>query len=162
MKIAKLLPLLALVAGLTFTGCKPKDADIKANIEKSLKESPSTAGVMVMVNEGVATLSGEVPDAATQSGLDAKISGMKGVKSVQNNTMLPVAATAAPVQVTADDPLSAAVTDATKDFPGVTAMVNDGVITVTGEITAARWKALKMSLDGLKPKRVDGSGLTIK
>src|SRR5688500_13875005 len=111
MKIAKLLPLLALVAGLTFSGCKPKDADIKANIEKSLKESPSTSGVMVMVNEGVATLSGEVPDAATKSALDAKVAGIKGVKSVQNNTNLPVATTA-PVQVTADDPLKASVTDA--------------------------------------------------
>ncbi len=161
MKIAKLLPLLALVAGLTFTGCKPKDADIKANIEKSLKESPATAAVMVMVNEGVATLSGEVPDAATQSSLDSKVAGIKGVKSVQNNTMLPAAA-AAPVQITADDPLTSSVADATKDYPGVSTTVNDGVITVTGEITAARWKALKMSLDGLKPRRVDATGLTIK
>lgn len=161
MKIAKLLPLLALVAGLTFSGCKPKDADIKANIEKSLKESPSTSGVMVMVNEGVATLSGEVPDAATKTALDAKVAAIKGVKSVQNNTNLP-AATSAPVQVTADDPLTSAVTDATKDYPGVNTTVNDGVITVTGELTAARWKALKMSLDALKPKRVDATGLTIK
>ncbi len=161
MKIAKLLPLLALVAGLTFTGCKPKDADIKANIEKSLKESPATAAVMVMVNEGVATLSGEVPDVATQSSLDSKVAGIKGVKSVQNNTMLPAAA-AAPVQITADDPLTSSVADATKDYPGVSTTVNDGVITVTGEITAARWKALKMSLDGLKPRRVDATGLTIK
>ncbi len=161
MKIAKLLPLLALVAGLTFTGCKPKDADIKANIEKSLKESPSTSGVMVMVNEGVATLSGEVPDAATQSGLDTKVGGIKGVKSVQNNTNLP-AVSAAPVQVTADDPLKASVADATKDYPGVSTTVNDGVITVTGELNAERWKALKMSLDALKPRRVDATGLTIK
>jgi hypothetical protein len=32
MKILKLLPALVLVAGLSFTGCKPKDADVKASI----------------------------------------------------------------------------------------------------------------------------------
>ena len=51
--------------------------------------------------------------------------------------------------------------DATKDFPGVTATVKDGVISVNGELKSADWKRLKMSLDGLKPKRVDASGLKI-
>jgi hypothetical protein len=54
------------------------------------------------------------------------------------------------------------VKDATKDFPEIAATVKEGVIAVTGEITAARWKALKMTLDGLKPKKVDGSALKIK
>jgi len=161
MKILRLLPALVLLATLAFTGCKPKDADIKASIEKSLKETPATSGVMVMVNEGVATLSGEVPDAATKATLDAKVKGMKGVKSVQDNTTLP-APPAAPVQITADDPLTSAVRDATKDFSEVTATVADGVISVTGAITAARWKTLKMSLDGLRPRKVDAAGLTIK
>lgn len=161
MKMERLIPVLLLVGGLAFTSCKPKDADIKASIEKTLKDNPSTANVMVMVNEGVVTLSGEVPDAATQASLDEKVKGVKGVKTVQNNTTPPAPAPA-PVVVTADDPLSIAVRDATKDFAGVTATVADGVITVAGEITKARWRVLKMTLDGLKPKRVDASGLTIK
>lgn len=158
----KLIPVLLLVGGLAFTSCTPKDADIKAAIEKSLKENTATANVMVMVNEGEATLSGEVPDEATRASLDEKVKAVKGVKSVQNNTTPPAPQPAAPVVITPDDPLSAAVTDATKDFPGITATVSDGVIMVAGEITAARWRVLKMSLDGLKPKRVDASGLTIK
>lgn len=161
MKIFRLLPAIMLMATLAFTGCKPKDADIKAAVEKSLKETPATAAVMVMVNEGVATLSGEVADEATKAALDAKVKGVKGVKSVQNNTTLP-APPAAPVQITADDPLATAVRDATKDFSEVTASVADGVISVTGEITAARWKTLKMSLDGLNPRKVDAAGLKIK
>lgn len=161
MKIFRLLPAIMLMATLAFTGCKPKDADIKAAVEKSLKETPATAAVMVMVNEGVATLSGEVSDEATKAALDAKVKGVKGVKSVQNNTTLP-APPAAPVQITADDPLATAVRDATKDFSEVTASVADGVISVTGEITAARWKTLKMSLDGLNPRKVDAAGLKIK
>ena len=161
MKIFRLLPAIMLMATLAFTGCKPKDADIKAAVEKSLKETPATAAVMVMVNEGVATLSGEVADESTKAALDAKVKGVKGVKSVQNNTTLP-APPAAPVQITADDPLATAVRDATKDFSEVTASVADGVISVTGEITAARWKTLKMSLDGLNPRKVDAAGLKIK
>lgn len=161
MKIFRLLPAIMLMATLAFTGCKPKDADIKAAVEKSLKETPATAAVMVMVNEGVATLSGEVADEATKAALDANVKGVKGVKSVQNNTTLP-APPAAPVQITADDPLATAVRDATKDFSEVTASVADGVISVTGEITAARWKTLKMSLDGLNPRKVDAAGLKIK
>ncbi len=163
MKIVKLLPMLLLMAGLAFTGCKLKDADIKASIEKSLKENPATAGVMVMVNEGVATLSGEVPDAAAKTALEASVKTMKGVKSVQDNTTVPAPVTVtAPPVITADDPLMSAVKDATKDYPGVNATVAAGVVTVTGEITAAKWKALKMTLDALNPKKVDGAGLKIK
>ncbi len=160
MKILRLVPAMFLLATLAFTGCKPKDADIKASIEKSLKESPATADVMVMVNEGVATLSGEVNDEATKAALEAKVKGMKGVKSVQNNTTVPAATP--PVIITPDDPLTSAVRDATKDFSEVTASVADGVISVTGAITADRWRTLKMALDGLRPKKVDASGLTIK
>ena len=160
MKILRLVSAMFLLATMAFTGCKPKDADIKASIEKSLKESPATADVMVMVNEGVATLSGEVNDEATKAALESKVKGMKGVKSVQNNTTVPAATP--PVIITPDDPLTSAVKDATKDFSEVTASVADGVISVTGAITADRWRTLKMALDGLRPKKVDASGLTIK
>lgn len=163
MKILKLIPALILVAGLSFTGCKPKDADVKASIEKALKDNPAASGVMVMVNEGVATLSGEVADPAAQAAIATTVQGIKGVKSVTNNTTVtPPPAPAAPVVIAADDPLTKAVADATKDFPGVTATVTDGVVKVTGEISAANWKKLKIALDGLKPKSVDGKGLTIK
>lgn len=162
MKIVKLLPALVLVAGLFFTGCKPKDADVKASIEKSLKEDPSTAGVMVMVDNGVATLSGEVPDEATRLAVETKVKGIKGVKSVQNNTTppAPVQATA-PVEIAADDPLMSSVRDATKDYPTVSASVADGVITLTGEISKASLPKLMMALNSLKPKKIENK-LTIK
>ena len=156
MKILKLLPALVLVGGLMFTGCKPKDADIKASIEKSLKENPATAGVMVMVTEGVATLSGEVTDEASKASLETSVKGMKGVKSVQNNTTVSAPSMpAAPVVIAADDPLMSAVKDATKDYPGVTATVADGVITLTGDISKAALPKLMMALNSLKPKKIE-------
>lgn len=161
MKILKVLPALVLVAGLSFTGCKPKDADIKTSIEKSLSADPSTAGVTVMVDDGVATISGEVPDEATRTAVEAKVKAVKGVKSVQNNTTPPAPVSTAPVEITADDPLMSAVRDATKDYPTVTATVADGVITLTGEISKASLPKLMMALNSLKPKKIENK-LTTK
>lgn len=70
--------------------------------------------------------------------------------------------TTAQVQISPDDALIKGVTDATKDYPELTATVKDGVVTVSGETTADRWKKLKMALDELKPKKVDASGIKIK
>jgi hypothetical protein len=67
----------------------------------------------------------------------------------------------APVQVSPDAPLMQGVTDATKDYPGVTATVNDGVITLTGNITRDKLSKLMMSLNTLKPKQILNQ-LTIK
>jgi hyperosmotically inducible protein len=162
MKLLRVLPLFILAATLAFTGCKPKDADIKASVEKNLQANPSTAAVMVMVTDGVATLSGEVADPAAQAAAETAAKDAKGVKSVVNNTTVTAPpAPAAPVTITADDPLTSAVRDATKDHPTVTATVADGVITVNGSIEKAKWTALKAALDALNPRRVDAKGLTV-
>ena len=143
-------------------GCKskPKDADVKTAAEAALATNPDLKGLNVDVKDGVATITGEVKDASAQAAAQTAVAAVKGVKSVQNNvTVAPPPA--APVNITPDDPLTTGVKDATKDFPSVTATVNDGVIAVSGELKAADWKRLKMSLDGLKPKRVDASALKI-
>ncbi|MDQ3279353.1 MAG: hypothetical protein M3Q06_13575, partial [Bacteroidota bacterium] len=63
-------------------------------------------------------------------------------------------ATTAPVEISGDDELRRGVTDATKDFPGVDATVQDGVITLNGTIEKDRYMTLKQSLDALRPKQV--------
>ena len=161
MKLLRVLPMFVLAGALAFTSCKPKDADVKANVEKELQANPSTSTVMVMVADGVATLSGEVADAAAQASAESTAKGVKGVKEVVNNTTV-AAPPPPPVAITADDPLSAAVKDATKDHPTVTATVADGVITVTGSIEKAKWTQLKAALDALNPKKVDAASLTVK
>ncbi len=156
-----LLLLAIALIGSTVTGCKSKvkDEDVRTAVQTAFQANPETAGLMVDVKDGVATVSGEAKDEAAKAKATELATGVKGVKSVQNNVT--VAPPPAPVEITADDPLTAAVRDATKDFPTVTATVNDGVIAVTGELKSASWKKLKPALDGLKPKRVDASGLKI-
>ncbi len=67
-----------------------------------------------------------------------------------------------PVVISADAELEKGVRDATKDYPGVTATVTDGVINLSGSIERDNWMKLKPALDGLSPKRVNADNLTIK
>jgi len=162
-KILGLLLLFGSVAivSSTFTGCKSKlkDTDIKTAVETAIAANPDLSGLMVDVKDGIATITGQVKDPNAQSALQTLVAAVKGVKSVQNNVT--VTPPPPPVEITADDPLTTAVKDATKDFPSVTATVKEGIISVTGELKADAWKKLKMILDGLKPKKVDASGLKI-
>jgi osmotically-inducible protein OsmY len=51
--------------------------------------------------------------------------------------------------------------DATKDFPGVTATVSDGEVTLTGTIERDKLPRLMQSVQALNPKKVNNN-LTIK
>lgn len=160
MNISKMLLSATIAVSIGLTSCGPKDADI----QKSLQEK-AAPGVTVTVKDGVVTLSGEVKEEAAKTAAEGITKDVKGVKSTVNNITVaapPPPPAQAEVTISADDPLSKAVVDATKDFPGITATVKEGVIAVTGEISADKWKKLKMMLDALKPKKVDGSALKIK
>lgn len=157
----------AIVSTVSFVSCSPKDADIQTAVEAKINAMPDMVkGATVAVKDGVATLTGECKDEMCKAECEKAAKEVKGVKSIVSNFNIapppPPPVVAAPPVITADDPLTKAVTDAVKDYPGITASVKDGVVAVTGTISADKWKKLKMSLDGLHPKKVDGTGLTIK
>ncbi len=162
MKFTKLLLASFLISATLFTGCKPKDSDYKEKIETKLKASPETENVTVDVKDGVATLSGEVKDHDAKEKATAAAKDVNGIKSVENNVTFPAPVVQAPpVTVNSDTILTQGVKDATKDFPTVTANVNDGVITLTGSIKRSDLQKLMMNLNTLKPKKIDNQ-LTIK
>ena len=161
LKLSRLLLLLSAVAllGAASVGCKKKakDADIKAAIETALKAEPMSASTMVEVKDGIATITGQCKDDMCRASCEKMTAAVKGVKSVVNNC------TVAPkVEIAPDDPLTKAVTDAIKDFPGVMATVKDGIITLTGEISKDKVQKLMMGLQALKPKKVESAGLVKK
>jgi hyperosmotically inducible protein len=156
MKVTKLLTVIMIAVTLGFVSCKPKDADIKASVEKAINY-PLT----VDVKDGMVTLSGECKDDACKTSCEAAAKTVKGVKSVVSNCTLPLPVVAAPVEVSADAALISSVADAVKDFATVKADVKDGVITLTGEIQKSSLPKLMMSLNALKPKKVDNK-LTVK
>ena len=73
----------------------------------------------------------------------------------------PAPVTPAPVEVSADNTLAMGAKDATKDLPGVKADVSNGEITLTGQIQRSKLAGLMMSLNSLKPKKINNQ-LTIK
>ena len=92
----------------------------------------------------------------------ASAQDVNGIKSVVNNVTKPAPMVEAPpVEVNSDATMMQGVKDATKDFPTVTANVNAGVITLTGSIKRSNLQTLMMSLNTLKPKKIDNQ-LTIK
>ncbi|HEY8959077.1 BON domain-containing protein [Chitinophaga sp.] len=162
MKLKHLTTVILSVGLMFMISCKskPKDADIQAAVTTALQSSP---GVTADVKDGVVTLSGSVASQADKDAAEAAVKLNQGVKSVVNNvTVTPPPPPAPAPEVTADDSLKTAVAGIVKDFPGIQADVKDGVITITGEQKADRWKKLKMALDALKPKKVDASGLKVK
>lgn len=75
------------------------------------------------------------------------------------DTVTPVtpAPTPATVVVAQDDELTKNVKDATKDYPGVTATVDDGVIVLSGNIVRAKLPNLMKSLHSLHPKKINNN-----
>ncbi len=155
-------------AAMVACKAKPTDTQIQAKVSEQLSTMPE---VTADVKDGVVTLAGNVADDATKASAEATVKSTEGVKSVVNNIMVtPAAAPQAPAADTtatmaanpADDALRTGVMNISKDFPGADVKVDAGVITVTGELSAAKWKTLKQALDALHPKKVDASGLTVK
>ncbi|TKK68594.1 hypothetical protein FC093_10760 [Ilyomonas limi] len=71
------------------------------------------------------------------------------------------AATGGPVTISPDDSLTNNLKDATKDFPGVTATVNNGEVTLTGTISRDKLPQLLQNVNALHPKKVNNN-LTIQ
>ncbi|MEO6165872.1 MAG: BON domain-containing protein [Chitinophagales bacterium] len=160
--LKKLMPVVS-VAFIMFTinGCGVKDSTIKAAIAEQSKTMTDMSALNFDVQKGVVTITGECKDEATKAMVENSVKSIKGVTSVVNNTTVTPPPAPAPVVITADDPLTIAVTDAIKAYTGVSATVQDGVITLTGEIKKADLPKLMMSLNSLKPKKISNQ-LTIK
>lgn len=165
----KILAILA-ITGFAFLApsCKGKvkDADVKAAAETAIAANPDFSKLQIAVTDGVVSVTGEVKDEATKEAAQTLLAGVKGVKSVQNNTTVYVAPPVVPtVTETQADALTKAVTDALKDFPGVVATVKDQVVVLTGEVSKSNLQKLMMHLNALKSmglKSIDSKGLVKK
>jgi len=152
-----------IITSFFISSCGPKDSKIQTAVETTIRNNPSMNGIAASVQDGVVTLSGECKDEASKSAVESEVAKVKGVKRVVNNcTVIPSpAAQSAPVTIAEDDTLTRNVNDAIKDYPGVKATVKDGVITLTGVIKRSNLQKLMMSLQSLKPKKIDNQ-LTIQ
>jgi hyperosmotically inducible periplasmic protein len=159
------LLLVAIAAlAISFTACKskPKDADIKAEVEKVLAADPMAMSTAVSVEKGVATISGECKDDMCKAHCADIVGKVKGVTSVVNNCTVAAPPPPPTVANTDTDMLTKALADALKDQPGLKGSVVDGKIVLAGEIAKAKWVMVKQTLDKLKAAGYDLTGLKIK
>ena len=160
MKLSKNLLAVFFAASVLFFGCKPKDSDVQAKITEKFASMPELMGATASVADGVATLSGEVKDDAARTLAETTAKDVKGVSSVTNNTTVTPPPPPPPAIATGSD-LSQGVTDATKDFPTVTATVNNGEVTLTGTLKRSDLPKLMQSLNSLNPAKINNQ-LTLK
>lgn len=137
MKI-KFLTVFTIAIALFLSACGKSDADLAKAVTDKLAADKVT-GVTVAVKDGVATLTGEVADAAAKSKAEASAKAVEGIKSVVNSTTLkpiPVATPAA-----ADPALTGKITEDLKKAgcTGASVAVTNGKVTVTGEVAAAKY-----------------------
>jgi len=156
-----LIAFACVISSLLLVSCGNKDEAITKAIDEKTKDMKEFSGIKAAVEKGVVTLSGEYADANCKSMVERAIGAIPGVKNVVDNGTVAPPPPPAPVAVAQDDPLTKGVNDAIKDFPGVKAAVNDGVVTLTGEIKKASLQKLMMTLHTLKPKKIDNQ-LTVK
>jgi osmotically-inducible protein OsmY len=150
MKLTKVLLAVAIAATVGFVSCKPKDADIKAEIEKALKADAMMANTTVDVKDGVATITGECKDDACKAMCEKTVTGIKGVKSVVNNCSVappppPPVEPPASLTTTLDAATQQKVKDGLKDIKGVTVTFDGEKAMLAGDVTKAdRMKIMQM------------------
>jgi len=148
----------SLSLAFALTACAPKDADIKADVDKAIA---GVSGVTVEVANGVATMSGTFADDAARASTEATVKAVKGVKSVVDNaTVTPPPPP--PVVMSPDDSLESLAMTLLKDYPMLMAEVEDSVITLTGEIKKSELTNAMQALSTLNPKKIENKAKVIK
>ena len=163
MKLTKLLMVVVVAATMLFVSCKPKDADIKANVEKALKADPMMANTTVDVKDGVVTMGGECKDDACKAMCEKTVHDVKGVKSIVNNCTVaaPPPPPPASLSTTIDATKMQQVKDGLKDIAGVTVEFAGDKAVLKGSVTSANRMKIMQMLAAAKVLS-DVSGLTDK
>jgi hypothetical protein len=163
MKLTKLLMVVVVSATMLFVSCKPKDADIKAAVEKALKADPMMASTTVDVKDGIVTMGGECKDDACKAMCEKTVSAIKGVKSVVNNCTVapPPPPPPASLATTIDAAKMQQVKDGLKDIAGVTVEFSGDKAVLKGAVTSANRMKIMQILAAAKILS-DVTGLTDK
>ena len=150
---------LILALGMSVASCKKvNDAEVQKAAQEVLMADPALAGVVVTVQEQVATLTGIVEDDAAKAAAESAVAAVVNVKSVVNNIEV---VPPAPDYSELDAAINAALADAMKDHATVTATVENGVINLTGEIRERDLPTLMQKLNALNPVQIVNN-LTVK
>ena len=135
--------------------CKqgPSDNDIEKDLTTRIRTG--AGGVVLTVKNGVVTLSATCADESSKHTSENTAKETKGVKEVVNNIIISTPPAAAPApEITSTDTLQTSLNSLLSAYKTVKGTVQDGVITLTGEIKRSELTPLMQSVNELKPKRV--------
>lgn len=154
MKTFRLLSTMLLASALilSFSACNTvSDEQIQNDAQELLNANPDLAGVVVSVQDRVATLTGIVKDEATKSYAETTVSGVRNVQSVINQLEV---VPPAPDYTDLDAQINAGLAEALEGHQTVTATVNNGVITLTGDVNENDLPTLMERLNALQPVEI--------
>ncbi|MGB7203464.1 MAG: BON domain-containing protein [Pyrinomonadaceae bacterium] len=161
MKI-KFITVLTLAFALFMSACGKSDADLtKAATDKLAADK--VTGVTVAIKDGVATLTGEVADAAVKTKAEASVKTVEGIKSVTNNCTIKPAPT--PPPASPDKMIEGTVNEAIKKLgiTGITVTVTDGEVILTGDVTKDNLaKVMKAAMEAKGNAKKVTNKLTVK
>jgi osmotically-inducible protein OsmY len=141
--------------GFGVYSCKPNDEKLQKEVETALVATP---GLTTAVKNGEATISGVVETEEAKQAIEQAAKAVKGIKSVVNNIEVkPV------VQINTDDVLKASINAALTagGFSTVVATIENGIVTLTGDIKRADLEKVMQIANEAKPERVENK-LTLK
>ncbi len=149
----KFFTVLMLAVALFMSACGKSDADLQKAATDKLAADKVT-GVTVVVKDGVATLTGEVADITVKTKAEASVKGVEGIKSVTNNCTTKPLPT--PEPPSPDKMLEGTINEGLKkkNISGVTVVVKDGEVTLSGTVDKAKVAEVMMVANESKPKKV--------
>ncbi|SRR5690554_4785027 len=161
MKLSNSLSIITLILAISFVAIscnRVSDADIQKNAQETINANPELSGVQVTVLNKVATLTGVVQDDAIKTYAENQVAEVENVESVINQLEV---VPPAPDYSVIDSTINAGLQDALKDHKTVTATVQNGVITLEGEIRERDLPTLMQKINALQPEQVVNN-ITVK
>ncbi len=161
MKLSNSLSMITLILAVSFIAIScnnVNDADIQRNAQETINSNPELTGVQVTVQNRVATLTGVVQDESLKTYAENQVSEVNNVVSVINQ--LEVAAPS-PDYTAIDNTINSGLENALEGYDTVTATVENGVITLEGEINERDLPNLMERINALNPEQVVNN-ITVK
>lgn len=161
MKLSNSLSMVTLIflLGVFAISCNNvSDADIQTNAQEVITTNPELSGIQVSVQNRVATLTGVVQDEAIKTYAENQIAEVKHVTTVINQIQV---VPPAPDYSALDASINTGLQDALKDHETVSATVQNGVITLEGEINERDLPTLMEKINALQPEQIVNN-ITVK
>lgn len=161
MKLSNSLSMVTLIflLGIFAISCNNvSDADIQSEAQEVIQANPELAGIQVSVQNRVATLTGVVQDDAIKTYAENQVAEVNHVATVINQLQV---VPPAPDYSVLDNSLNSGLQDALKDHNTVTATVQNGVITLEGEINERDLPTLMEKINALQPEQIVNN-ITVK